>query len=282
MANLTPNLGLFKYDPSTDTDQVFSFEQALNDNWDKIDSSVVNKAGDTMTGSLTMYGIGYDPATGAINDSIFLKSSIIDRNTVPSGEYNQFSPYLQILDKNDRTLAQIYYRHATNGTRRLTFDCINENAEGVYAYIGFDASGNPVCSFPNTTCVDGQWTQIASSTVVNNLSVAAGTSGAHTDYDLSNLLPSDSYKYEVWVEVLAQTGNTNGSYLHCWVTSPETSALGTAASIRTPAANYSQTRGRGPVPLGISKKLRVSRSCTGSQGTISVYVLGYRRIGTNA
>lgn len=38
MAESTPELELFKYNESTDADQVFSFDQALNDNWDKIDS----------------------------------------------------------------------------------------------------------------------------------------------------------------------------------------------------------------------------------------------------
>lgn len=38
MSELTPNLGLFKYDLSTDGKEVFSIEQALNSNWDIIDN----------------------------------------------------------------------------------------------------------------------------------------------------------------------------------------------------------------------------------------------------
>lgn len=38
MAQSTEELELFKYDEVADASQVFSFEQALNDNWDKIDS----------------------------------------------------------------------------------------------------------------------------------------------------------------------------------------------------------------------------------------------------
>ena len=38
MAHSTEELELFKYDEVADASQVFSFEQALNDNWDKIDS----------------------------------------------------------------------------------------------------------------------------------------------------------------------------------------------------------------------------------------------------
>lgn len=40
MSELTPNLGLFKYDPSMDGKEVFSIEQALNDNWDILDNAI--------------------------------------------------------------------------------------------------------------------------------------------------------------------------------------------------------------------------------------------------
>ena len=41
MSTTTENLGLFKYDPSTDGAQTFNIKKALNDNWDKIDASVL-------------------------------------------------------------------------------------------------------------------------------------------------------------------------------------------------------------------------------------------------
>lgn len=40
MSTTTENLGLFKYDPSTDGAQTFNIEKALNENWDKIDEKV--------------------------------------------------------------------------------------------------------------------------------------------------------------------------------------------------------------------------------------------------
>ena len=39
MSSTTTNLGLFKYDVTTDGKEVFSIQSALNDNWDKIDSA---------------------------------------------------------------------------------------------------------------------------------------------------------------------------------------------------------------------------------------------------
>lgn len=41
MSTTTPNLGLFKYDPNTDGAQAFNIRQALNENWDKVDESVL-------------------------------------------------------------------------------------------------------------------------------------------------------------------------------------------------------------------------------------------------
>lgn len=41
MSMTTPNLGLFKYDPSTDGAQTFNIQKALNNNWDKLDSSIL-------------------------------------------------------------------------------------------------------------------------------------------------------------------------------------------------------------------------------------------------
>ena len=54
MSTQTNKLGLFKYDPIVDKEELFDIQEALNDNWDKIDTAIVHKAGDTMTGALTL------------------------------------------------------------------------------------------------------------------------------------------------------------------------------------------------------------------------------------
>jgi len=38
MSSTTSDLGLFKYDTSTDGKEVFSIDTSMNDNWDKIDA----------------------------------------------------------------------------------------------------------------------------------------------------------------------------------------------------------------------------------------------------
>ena len=42
MSEKTKNLGLFKYDTTTDGKQVFSIDKGMNDNWDKIDANTLN------------------------------------------------------------------------------------------------------------------------------------------------------------------------------------------------------------------------------------------------
>lgn len=42
MSTQTNKLGLFKYDPIVDKEELFDIQEALNDNWDKIDNSIKN------------------------------------------------------------------------------------------------------------------------------------------------------------------------------------------------------------------------------------------------
>lgn len=53
MSELTPNLGLFKYIPTTDGKEVFSIEQGLNSNWDILD--VKGGAPETVVSGSTWY-----------------------------------------------------------------------------------------------------------------------------------------------------------------------------------------------------------------------------------
>ena len=53
MSELTPNLGLFKYNPTTDGKETFSIQTALNDNWDILD--VKGGAPETVVSGSTWY-----------------------------------------------------------------------------------------------------------------------------------------------------------------------------------------------------------------------------------
>lgn len=53
MSTQTNKLGLFKYDPIVDKEELFDIQEALNDNWDKIDSNLITNIEEGLaTGSL--------------------------------------------------------------------------------------------------------------------------------------------------------------------------------------------------------------------------------------
>lgn len=57
MPKHTPNINLYKIDPSTDSNDTFNIDTALNDNWDKIDKAVGSIKVDIPDASLTKKGI---------------------------------------------------------------------------------------------------------------------------------------------------------------------------------------------------------------------------------
>lgn len=50
MSTTTPNLGLFKYNPETDGKETFSITTALNNNWDLIDSAIIQSGSSGESG----------------------------------------------------------------------------------------------------------------------------------------------------------------------------------------------------------------------------------------
>lgn len=58
MSKTTENLGLFKYDPSTDGAQTFNIEKSLNENWDKIDAAVLLTLAAAAPYSAKTYALG--------------------------------------------------------------------------------------------------------------------------------------------------------------------------------------------------------------------------------
>ena len=108
MSELTPNLKLFKYDTLIDGKEVFSIDRAMNDNWDKIDSGIVRKTGDTMSGNLIIHRnqssyIRLDNATMDYTDTIVPSES----KTIGA---------LIFADKNAKTCGFINNVQAIDGT----------------------------------------------------------------------------------------------------------------------------------------------------------------------
>lgn len=118
MSTLTENLGLFKYDTSTDGSMPFNINQALNNNWDIIDSAISNGSL-SATCSLSENGfikfnngliINYGNAITGSQTASFVQPTLSANGTLGEGEfavatttqYNQQAYYG--FDENDNTL----------------------------------------------------------------------------------------------------------------------------------------------------------------------------------
>lgn len=139
MSSTTPNLNLFKYDVDADGKAVFSIQDALNNNWDKIDtncSNKVSKSGDTMTGNLKLKG-----AALRVVDVQNTSTSITE---TPDSDVNIGA--FRILDADGTICGQIYVTAYTNGatqTRIYIRNNKNGSATGTSIDLGLDKNGNP-------------------------------------------------------------------------------------------------------------------------------------------
>ena len=184
---------------------------------------------------------------------------------------------LIIRDKNDVNMGFLGHRQGTDNGHSMRFVCRKpDNTADTAIVLGFTLSGSPYCTFPNSTCVDGQ---IVKKTLSLASDVAFNTTTA-VQYSLSNYLPNDNFIYEVFMYGRVQTGTTNGDRA---VLSLASDVLSSYRVIET------QTRAAGSViasstaiiPVGTGRTINVE-AVTAGTGTYSILLNGYRRIGTNA
>ena len=151
MSSITKNLGLFKYDTETDGKQVFSIDDALNNNWDKIDSGVVNLNGtQTITGAKTFTGYTTITGTGSYQ-SINCKNSEADYANLRA---NQRGARLISFDKNNQYFG--YFQTFTDGGNALRgIMNVTRKLDGQIKSAGIevqiDASGNTFGVAPTYT-----------------------------------------------------------------------------------------------------------------------------------
>lgn len=124
MAELTPNLGLFKYDEIADQNTQFSFKQALNDNWDVLDDVCgnISTAPETWVDGENWYrkwSDGWKEQGGSIaigaqsyswtQPTLTTNGTLGGSSFAVSGttEYVSSSPTWKLFDKNDTTNAAL-------------------------------------------------------------------------------------------------------------------------------------------------------------------------------
>lgn len=128
-----------------------------------------------------------------------------------------------------------------------------------------------------TKVIDGQWVNLNRTTIANEVSPTGTTD---LSYVLSDV-PDDGYEYEVLISGIAQTTATSGSACHIYIYSDKIS--GGLCLCRTIARSAAVVYGGGNaiLPLTTSRKIYLFRS-SGYTGSITLYLHGYRRIGTNS
>lgn len=230
----------------------------------------VSTSGDTMTGDLSLsYG----------NPVIMLKNEDITKGTNPSTEKYTTLEFCDGTGSTWQTRRLGFVQHIlmTDGTSKLAVGAtknVASSTDNSNIVLQETSAGVATCSFPNTTCVDGQWTNNTASNIVNGSNIT-WTSGHN--YDLSSYLPDDGKKYEV-IFTASWNGSTAGS----------NHELRASTDIITSAWNWlgrvsgqNAAGGTCILPVGSGRYVKLT---TAAKACNAVYfsALGYRRLGTNS
>jgi hypothetical protein len=227
-------------------------------------NDLVNKSGDTMTGDLLLdEGAGYKcnvslPSSTPSTNTYISAYEILNDNVGVGGFY---AGYLT----NGSTISRIQHKRVVNNT--TVYSQLN---------VGVDASGNAFCNFPNTTCVDGEWTQRDVNIISSSVSL---TGSSDLTYTLS--LPNDGQNYMVLLSARGDTGTTSGDSATILLSS-DICLFTYLAANRTRTASSVSFSGNIYLPVGTSHKIYVARSSNNKGTLIDLAMRGYRRIGTNS
>ncbi len=224
--------------------------------------SKVSKSGDTMSGRLQ---VNY--ASASDDSPIIVKSTNLDFDTVEVT--NIYSPLLEFVDMNNNRMGQIEYVKRTDGRHYINICDKKDSATASYSSfsVGWN-NNNAYCTFPNTTCCDGQWTSVGLDIKVNYTLAA----GATENWSISGL-PSDSYTYEVMGSINASSSGTTAVGIRSAVVN---SSVCRAVTIAGQSSTFT-------IPIGTDHKIGLANINTSASVTINYFrIFAYRRIGTNS
>lgn len=223
----------------------------------------VNKSGDTMTGGLSIDTDDNNRRACRI-DNI---STTAERDI----EFNATSA--------SHRVGAIRGALSSDGTTCLmTFGCCNPNNDALSGLQINRTNTSISCTFPNTTCVDGQWDFSSPQTII---STAVSLNGS-TDLPYTVTLPNDGHIYEVMIRADANTGNATGNWFIVGIKSNVLTnnyifVCGTA----TQAARTAGSQGTVIIPMKYGTNNLTLRRSTNYTGSTQLFSLGYRRVGTN-
>lgn len=233
-------------------------------NYSNADYQPVNKSGDTMTGDLRIR---------KSYPNFKAENTDIKRGQTPLADYYGDTFMFTDIDGNGMgSLSQTYLASGKH-TTRLWQRGVNSDVYSVLD-VGMDENDVPYCSFPNTTCCDGQYVN-TNTTIATNVSVNGSSS---LPYTLN--LPSDGRLYMVWIMVGVNTGSASGNYVEARICSD---IMSNATVARATTRTASSVTCGGTVCLVVSSSHRIYLGrATNYNGTVNLLMIGYRRIGTNS
>lgn len=274
---LTDSFGLVtELGTPVNADNMNHIEQGIFDNSEELDTKV-NKSGDTMTG----YLIQQRPTP-----TYFLSSTQMTKGTNPDDiKYMSvnFNDEKGNVSYEQTRLGLIEYSLDSNGLSKMRIAAYRNLADSTSTAelnLQINSSGTASCTFPNTTCCDGQWVNVNQ---VIATDVDFNTGGVETKtYSLASYLPNDNYTYEVLFALGGQTAATSGASFSFALMTDIVSNVFVCRNI-TRSNAYVFAYGAAIVPLN-TRQIRVIQSnTTGGTPTMSILrICAYRRVGTNA
>lgn len=124
---------------------------------------------------------------------------------------------------------------------------------------------------------DGQWVESKSQLFAAYIDCPTSTAD---EYDLSSYLPDDNYNYEVMVSGVTRSSTTVGQSLRIELASDIFPAILFSDCACVASGQTNQGSGSIIIPVGTGRKVKVM-PLSWAQGTYKLWIIGYRRIGTN-
>lgn len=222
----------------------------------------VSKSGDTMTGDLNI---------SKTNPQFHLINTNMELGVTPSENYVS---NLRFIDKNETNLGSCYFRQQTAGITDINLNCINPSGGSAATLrVGFNANGDAYSTFPNTYRCDGQW-------IAESQTICSGRTAETSDKNWTLNLPNDSYDYEVLLVGAVTTGATSGNQARINLQSSIIQSNIVICNAQTRASSTVTTYGACIIPVGSNHTVTVI-GWGSNTGAYSLYLRGYRRIGTN-
>ncbi len=219
---------------------------------------------------------------------------------------------INFADSTGAILGAAQHKVCADASVASNLSCSNlEATDSVEIVIGYDENGDVYTSAPTPATSDNS-TQIATTAFVNSqnyakydLSNLATSASKNLDgqwvasqlqianyvslptldvdeYDISNYLPDDNYKYEVIVVGSVETGSNSGDSSQLTVYSDILPNYGLWLCRAITRGSFTNVaRGTGVLPVGQGRIIQVHADANNT-GKYNLNLRGYRRIGTNS